>query len=101
LLHLRHNNNRNPPRQAEFDMLFGTGIDRRGEVLDLGVKVGLVGKSGSWFSLKETEALKDAFNEWPVLMGQGRDKVGGQWHPGGRACANSSGHDGCPGSGPL
>jgi recombination protein RecA len=39
-----------PFRQAEFDIMFGKGINRFGELVDLGVKVGIVEKSGAWFS---------------------------------------------------
>jgi hypothetical protein len=74
-------------------MLFGNGVDRRGEVLDLGVHLGLVAKSGAWFSLSqllelpaasgaeeeaeaaEAEAAVKAVGEWPIMMGQGREKV--------------------------
>jgi len=41
-----------PFRQAEFDILYGRGIYRMGEVIDLGVKLGLVEKSGAWYSCK-------------------------------------------------
>ena len=39
-----------PFRKAEFDIMFGTGISRSGEVVDLGVQTGVIKKSGSWFS---------------------------------------------------
>ncbi len=39
-----------PFKQVEFDIMFGTGISKMGELLDLGVKAGVVAKSGSWFS---------------------------------------------------
>jgi recombination protein RecA len=41
-----------PFRQAEFDILYGRGIYRMGEVIDLGVKQGLIEKSGAWYSCK-------------------------------------------------
>jgi recombination protein RecA len=39
-----------PFRQAEFDIMYGEGISKMGELIDLGVKAGVVDKSGSWFS---------------------------------------------------
>lgn len=67
-------------QQAEFDMLFGSGVDLRGEVLDLGVQLGLVGKSGAWFSLNELKGGAEEVGgggggDWPIMMGQGREKV--------------------------
>jgi len=41
-----------PFRQAEFQILYGKGIYRMGEVIDLGVKLGLIEKSGAWYSCK-------------------------------------------------
>ena len=50
-----------PFREAEFDIMYGEGIAHEGELVDLGVKLDLVQKSGSWFSMGETR------------IGQGRD----------------------------
>jgi recombination protein RecA len=41
-----------PFRQAEFQILYGKGINRAGEIVDLGVKQGLIEKSGAWYSYK-------------------------------------------------
>jgi len=39
-----------PFKQAEFEILYGEGVSREGEIIDLGVNLGLIGKSGSWYS---------------------------------------------------
>ena len=52
-----------PFRKAEFDILYGEGISRSGEIVDLGVEMGIIKKSGSWFSYGDAK------------LAQGRDSV--------------------------
>jgi recombination protein RecA len=52
-----------PFKQVEFDIMYGEGVSKVGEILDLGVKAGLIDKSGAWFSYDSTR------------IGQGRENA--------------------------
>ena len=54
-----------PFKKTEFDILYGEGISKIGEIVDLGVELNLIDKSGSWFSYGD------------IKLGQGRDSVKG------------------------
>ncbi len=57
-----------PFRIAEFEIMYGTGISREGEIIDLGVREGLVGKSGSWYSYKDDRIGQGKDNARQYLM---------------------------------
>jgi recombination protein RecA len=70
-----------PFKQVEFDIMFGTGISKTGELLDMGVKLGLVGKAGSWFSYGDErigqgrENSKNFLKEHPDIAYEIEDKI--------------------------
>lgn len=70
-----------PFRKAEFDIMFGEGISRTGEIVDLGVEYGIIKKSGSWFSYGETklaqgrDATKNLMKENPDLAAEIEAKI--------------------------
>ena len=70
-----------PFRKAEFDIMYGEGISKVGEILDLGVEKEIIKKSGSWFSYGETklgqgrEAVKLVIKDNPELMDELEQKI--------------------------
>ena len=70
-----------PFRQAEFDIMYGEGISKLGEIVDLGVDAGILQKSGSWYSYDTTklgqgrESVKELFRDNPELADEVEAKI--------------------------
>ena len=70
-----------PFRKAEFDIMFGEGISRSGEIVDLGVQFGIIKKSGSWFSYEDQklaqgrDATKQLMEDNPELAEELEAKI--------------------------
>ena len=70
-----------PFRTCEFDMIFGEGISRLGEIIDIGVDLDIIHKSGSWFSYGDAklaqgrEALKQLLRDNPELCDELEGKI--------------------------
>jgi len=70
-----------PFRQAEFDIIYGEGISKQGEIIDMGVELGIVQKSGSWFSYNSDklgqgrEAVKQLLTDNPELANELETKI--------------------------
>ena len=70
-----------PFKEAEFDIMFGQGISKVGEIVDIAVKLGIVNKSGAWFSYGDIrlgqgrDNAKEYFKANPVLAKEVEDKV--------------------------
>ena len=70
-----------PFRKAEFDIMYGEGISKIGEIIDLGVDQGIIKKSGSWFSYGDRkigqgrDAVKEAFKADPEFAAEVEAKV--------------------------
>lgn len=70
-----------PFRQVEFDIMFGEGISKVGEVIDMGVDLGIINKSGSWFSYSDNkigqgrDAVKNFLHDNPEVMNEIENKI--------------------------
>jgi recombination protein RecA len=70
-----------PFRKAEFDIMYGQGISKTGEIIDIGVDKNIIKKSGSWFSYGETklgqgrDAVKQLLLDNPELMEELEEKI--------------------------
>ena len=86
-----------PFKEAEFDIMFGQGISREGDILDLAANVGIVNKSGAWYAYNEDkigqgrENAKQYLREHPDMMEEVEELVREHFHIGGEeAEADSS-----------
>jgi recombination protein RecA len=76
-----------PFRKAEFDILYGEGISKVGEIIDLGVEINLIKKAGSWFSYGEIklgqgrEGVKALLKDNPELMEELESKILASYSP--------------------
>jgi recombination protein RecA len=70
-----------PFRAAEFDIVFGEGISKAGEIIDMGVELGIINKSGSWFSYNSDklgqgrDTVKQLMNDNPELAAEIENKI--------------------------
>ncbi|MBT8393238.1 MAG: DNA recombination/repair protein RecA, partial [Bacteroidia bacterium] len=70
-----------PFKMAEFDIMYGEGISKVGEILDLAVEFDIIKKSGSWFSYDDTklgqgrDAVKSLIKDNPDLMDELEEKI--------------------------
>ena len=70
-----------PFKKAEFDLMFNEGISRVGEILDMGVDMGIISKSGSWFSYEGNklaqgrDAAKNVLRDNPDLAEEIENKI--------------------------
>lgn len=77
-----------PFRTVEFDIIFGQGISKIGEIIDMGVELGVLNKSGSWFSYGDAkigqgrDAVKQFMHDNPEMMEEVEGKIRAMLQPG-------------------
>jgi recombination protein RecA len=88
-----------PFKQVEFDIMYGEGISKVGEILDLGVKAGLIEKSGAWFSYDSVrigqgrENAKTYLKDNPDVAQRIENAIRGRTEEGGEALMAGAGPD--------
>jgi recombination protein RecA len=96
-----------PFRQSEFDIMYGKGISREGSLLDVGVDIGLVKKSGAWYTYdgeqlgQGRENAKVFLVEHPEVMVEISERIRSQLGIGTPALGSGDGDDAIPGSGDV
>lgn len=76
-----------PFQKAEFDIMYGKGISKSGEIIDLAVELNVVKKSGSWFSYGDTklgqgrDSVKQLIEDNPELMEEIEEKIKNELAP--------------------
>jgi recombination protein RecA len=84
-----------PFKQVEFDIMYGEGISKTGELLDLGVKAGVVEKSGAWFSYGDERIGQGRENAKQFL----RENPTSRWRSRTRSAPPTGWSSTCPGAG--
>ena len=69
-----------PFKEAEFDIMYGEGISRLGEIIDLGVKLGIIEKGGAWFTIageriQGRDSVKDFLKANPAVCDEIEDQI--------------------------
>ncbi len=91
-----------PFKEAEFDIMFGKGISREGDILDLAVEQDLIQKSGAWFAYngekigQGRENAKNYLAEHPELMDELEEKIRSEYHFGEQAVEESADEEELP-----
>lgn len=85
-----------PFKKAQFDIMYGKGISKEGEIIDMGVEMNIIKKSGSWFSYGDTklgqgrDAVKQLLEDNPDLMDELENKIKDSLSPDAKEAAESA-----------